>query len=1829
MPDFDETAALLAKARKALAAAEHEVRKVAGEARKQGARRGTVDADIRQELLRREKAATQELKQRLDDMRRAEEAFAAFSDPRKAVRQMPDSDPLLLLPVRLETRFVSVTETGLAPGRLGGIPRPQRSTKQQLLVRVYPDSCLVDAFQAQLSEAELADAKLYWGERWCAAGSRERHLAAWRQLVTGHGAGRARYLIATYVPTNLQEEPVADDGEVVLVIQTQALPAQAAQITAFWQAMWHADGDAAVQQAAFAQLVAQLGEQGASQAVAQYVPLRFADRLPAGGTRRWGGLVFQVLPADPATAVSSWSSAPVADPLPDRFVLILSRGGTRREVLGETIRYPLVVGFDPTGLTGNGPPSADGAMLEFAPETAWLADFNEAVKAGMGFRVNLDDEEARQGFDRLYVIGVSVEKDAAAGRKRLERMIAHRLYSNADIALVPQGTPTNNTEDDDAGFARRADPEQVFNAVMGDGLFAVTANDADKRDGQWLAEALGVNPALIARLLHAGGQDQAVAHAMRTALWPGTFGYFLSALLSPVLSRAAMADVRRHFIGQVVGGGRVPALRIGHQPYGILPVTAFDRLAWLGPRSEHPKRDRFLSPLLPVLQNLRTRWNGFAAAVRQADGSGDPGQALLDVLGLHPTSAEFHFRFAQSDKQLSNLFRLVSLAWIDLGEPEALKQAVMDFLADLGATPAETPQIARMMLHGAQGVLDGGVVASEPLQAGYETEHRAYIAWLAKTAQHSLADLRIQKGVPGGKIPHALLYILLRHALLLGYSDAAVAARLRSPEFTEEQALLVQREEPLPHITSKAPSTPESRWSLLFGEAPQITGRDKLPLADYLTANLRGMAESAALAEQIDALRLLARSTREEADRAFRHHIDTCSHRLDAWLLSIPNAQLAKMERKGIFLGAYGWLENIRPKRRALQAAPLKEADQKLLDPKETLPPLMVDAASGGLIHAPSMDQAVTGAILRSAYLSADSDAERSALGVNLSSERVRNALSLMDGMRTGQSLGALLGYRFERALHDRYAEAETDAFLLELRKAFPLVDGSLIDTEASAADRGKVAARNVVDGLKLMTHLRSSGNRNYPFGLSLPAASVDQARVISEEAQRLENLHDALGDVALAESVYQSVQGNFDRAAAALDAFAKGEPPPVPDVVQTPSSGIALTHRVAVHLKPSLAAAAGVTPRATAEPELNDWLTSVLPPLSSIGCRVAWDDPVTGAHENHPVTLAQLGLAPLDLVYLWQSPVPDGAFAAIASLVAEHVMIQHAARFRCDAVLTLSFSSGPAGGYSLVEAGALVRHVAALVKSARPLRPTDLVLESATTLALTQAVDGDSAALTASLTRLGTLRANVTALVIASDAALADPADRHGGALAAIDNLIAQAASLFVHAGRFGIEQTSPDRFRDMQRRFLATAIKTAQDLLTDWRARAARCDSTLGQIAAASAERQLVLVREADLELPAKLPAAGADFAALEAAVRARRTAFGALIDTLAVIPAARSSAIAGAVSALDAVLANADFSAGEVSTDTLRSEIAAAVAEIAASARALDGVASRREQAVNSNLSSAASEVDAAKRAEYVTSAAQALFGEGFLNLPRFTLTGSALTEVSQALIAAQSGETLEYAIRHAKIPLPVDEWLHGAARVRTQVQALEGAMLYGEALGVPEIALSPLQLPYRDKDSWLGLDFPDSYDIDGARLLHTAHFAAVPDASGRFKGLVIDEWTEVVPGGRRTPQTAAEDVHNQATGVAFHFDRPNAEAPQSFLLVTPATWDGAWHWDDIVGALDSTWELMRLRAVEPEHMDDPALGQMLPATYTATASRDVTISAVLSANIGVAQFMKVKP
>src|SRR5262249_42090462 len=112
-------------------------------------------------------------------------AFAAFTDPRKAIERLNDSTPILLLPVRLETRFKG----------------------NELWVRIFPDDCWIDTFDPILTEAEVEAAKTYWTSIWSGGGLEDQERAAWAALATSFGSGRAGWILEQYIPVNLAAKP--------------------------------------------------------------------------------------------------------------------------------------------------------------------------------------------------------------------------------------------------------------------------------------------------------------------------------------------------------------------------------------------------------------------------------------------------------------------------------------------------------------------------------------------------------------------------------------------------------------------------------------------------------------------------------------------------------------------------------------------------------------------------------------------------------------------------------------------------------------------------------------------------------------------------------------------------------------------------------------------------------------------------------------------------------------------------------------------------------------------------------------------------------------------------------------------------------------------------------------------------------------------------------------------------------------------------------------------------------------------------------------------------------------------------------------------------------------------------------------------------------------------------------------------------------------------------------------------------------------------------------------------------------------------------------------
>jgi len=149
-----------------------------------------------------------------------------------------------------------------------------------------------------------------------------------------------------------------------------------------------------------------------------------------------------------------------------------------------------------------------------------------------------------------------------------------------------------------------------------------------------------------------------------------------------------------------------------------------------------------------------------------------------------------------------------------------------------------------------------------------------------------------------------------------------------------------------------------------------------------------------------------------------------------------------------------------------------------------------------------------------------------------------------------------------------------------------------------------------------------------------------------------------------------------------------------------------------------------------------------------------------------------------------------------------------------------------------------------------------------------------------------------------------------------------------------------------------------------------------------------------------------------------------------------------------------------------------------------------------------------------------------------------------------------------------------------------------------------------VPHKPGAPWLALDFPKEDAPDGeAPGLRRLRPAGYDPAAARC-GLLLDDWSETIPAVE-----ADEPGPQHTTGVAFNFDRPGQEPPQAMLLLTPARWDGAWSWEDVLHGVVDTFELARLRAVEPSQLDDSAFAQFLPATVASVTTSGLSLSAKL--------------
>jgi hypothetical protein len=1473
--------------------------------------------------------------------------------------------------------------------------------------------------------------------------------------------------------------------------------------TAYWKALFDAGTDEGQKKTAWLMMTDKFGASRSAWAALQTKPLNWGDP----GLVTSDGLQFPVFDL---TKPDSWTEAPHTRMMPDRFVLMGYQGKDLvYTAVGSQVPDILVLGPSPLDDTDNPSLAHDPTTQKIVldEDFKWVADFERAVQNGLGFKIPAAD--AARGFSRLLVAGIKLSADEQDGKTLTEDLLNNHHYSREGLSLVKQGTPTNNTEEQDSGYSKK-DPFQDLSYLVetGQPLFQPVADPNEATDGQRLADHLGLDYGVFQFLANSDARDHTEAVAMNKALYAATLGYYTHSMLNQVMDENTLRKLRDHFTNYVTGRGPLSAIRVGNQPYGLLVTSDFSKWKYDQDRREFlVPPDPFLSQVYGVLSYLQDNWSAQVGQLAHISKTGDAGANLLEVLGLQPTAAEYYQRVGYSADSLKNVSSFMpggKYFWDvfqQLLEGDFARQILKKFgykEAKTDGSPKPTPLLLQLIFQHFDtqldntNLIDGTVLSEAKKILPYDKVNNLnYIDWLLANAGNSPALEKEDFGT--APKPHSLLYLMLKHALLNDTSTSIYYFLAKNSIVAEE----LIRSRKYMNISS-APNV--SHWEVFQAPVNKIVATEPsaAPLYEYIHSSRFVLPADhdvmINLSELKWGLKILKDMSTAALERVFAEHTDTLSYRLDAWQTSLFQQRLegqrqlaganGQQQRKtGIYIGAYGYLENVK-----------QQQGKRTRIPDDTLPPalqehtdnLYVDSKNGGYVHTSSMNHATAAAILRNGYLTHATPADGDQLSVNLSSERVRRAKYLVDGIRNGQSLEVLLGYQFERGLHDWTTRAVNPVILAQLipdfRKAFPIKKTKVPQEGNTTGPEETVDDYHVVNGLTL-----AQLATGFPYGISgLPPLDATQTGALDTEKKNIADTLDALRDLLTSESAYQLALGNFERAAAVLQAVSDSHIPPDIEVIRSArGTDLSITNRVTLHFDSTLTGNPwpGIffTQKADMEPAMNQWAAGLLGDPAKIRCRVSAVDKdgniLTRADHSAitgMVALSDLQIQALDLLYLMTNRLEASGTSELETRIRYFFAQQNS--LTDETIVRIEFAVSNGG------ADATIRSFAEILPFAYAIRK---LISTCKTLTA-----GDYQPASKEVTVMPDNPDNIN---------VAELQNRVEKVFAAFDALFTQ----------------------------LASAISDALTLKTG--------------VAVHALRDQLRKIADAGYAYAFPQSAMGFDQVQIDALVaqgQSQQTQYAVVKTNYA------------------------------------------------------DNLAKVND--VNTVIK---------QKISLLTGMMKSFLGADYIVLPRFGFNN--IGDVTQAY--ASRAQLLQYAGSQG-IPLPVDEWLHGVSLVRPKMHVLETIRILNDNFNDVLLVCEPVQLPYRDKDSWLAIAYPEETSIDHDTLSFIQYNPQGFDAAKDQCGLLIDEWTESMPN------------KEEVTGITFNYDQPNSVPPQALLLAMSPRENGNWVWDDLASTLLDTFDRSKRRAVEPDMVDKlTGLCTLLPALMSEFSTGKNNLSLDLALNI----------
>ncbi|MGG5889737.1 hypothetical protein ACLF3G_21600 [Falsiroseomonas sp. HC035] len=891
------------------------------------------------------------------------------------------------------------------------------------------------------------------------------------------------------------------------------------------------------------------------------------------------------------------------------------------------------------------PPVPDAATQRDAEDFAWVTDFARAQAVGMALTIPQADLAGRalaNGVPRLVVLGVDWTMTPEEAAQRLAAQLEAHGYADGLEFLAP-GTPTNARS---GGAEHRAEQAQRFHPAPWVAP-AATPLPAEAEAAR-LALALGLDPGLapsLARFPGGAADRETVPREANTALWGAVFGFWFAELLDGMVPEPMLDALRSHVRDFLRPAGPLPALRIGRQPYGLLPVLGLPiRRTQEAAFAAWPAFEAGLARMLGRMRGWAEAPSlPGAAASRPLDAL--PGMAniprgedtpdvLAAILKRGPVAARGAVRLT-----IGEWSRLHSTAAKDeAARLHALRVGAI--FADLGLSQerlmvSEHTTLPRILPERMPVPMRGLPWVAAEL-AGSDAPRRAYeklaarLEGLSRSRDDDQEDrnrvMLAQSADHFDTLYEALLFVSAAHEverlvlkLVLDLPRQAgiattqrFAAEMAGIEATPAGSALLQVETPWQALGLQRAGAATSLAQEVHAGLEAV--RHLPPQAVEPETGFRDLHAQRRAAE------ILADRPAAELDHALRGLLDCGSHRLDAWITSVATRRLEALRgatRQGLHLGGWGIVHDLRPD-------PLGEASE-------------------GFVQVPTLRHGAAAAVIRAAHM-ANRDDSPDAFAVRLDSARVRDALAISEGVGQGQPAGALLGYRLEKRLLEDKPRAK---FIGPLRRLCPLPGAAAVVAPVPEAVEAMPPA-GVVDGLALAMLWQERDNDAAFFAKLRPHAGFDLAEpdlaALRTHLQALLELADAFGDLWSFEAVHHLASGNLDRAAAAMAVTDRQAQPPEAQGVRTPREAWGYTQKL-LWLRSADAVAEGwpADVAAEAEPVGNAIAASLLGPPDrfALAGEVVAEDGTTTPLAG--LALTDLGLSPLGLLRLAEAEAEGG----------------------------------------------------------------------------------------------------------------------------------------------------------------------------------------------------------------------------------------------------------------------------------------------------------------------------------------------------------------------------------------------------------------------------------------------------------------------------------------------------------------------------------------------------------------------------------------------------------